>query len=687
MSATEVSRAGPPPPGGALTVLDPSALVLDADGRVVLWGPQAQELFGHTAEDALGRPVGALLVDPQHRASAVELFTGAVAEGVARSGTVPVRHRDGSTRLVQFRTMRLRGADGGYFALGIATDQAALLRVERDLALSERLVSQSPIGLAVLDPELRYLMVNPTLERLNGLSGRHLGLTVREALSFMDAEPVEADMERVLATGVPLVNRFSVGPTPADPGREHAWSASYHRLEDRGGRVLGLAVSVVDVTEQHQATLEAAAARRRLAQVADASVRIGSTLDLDTTADELAEVCVPDLADLAAVHVLDCVPAGRGEGVAVPEGSPRAFRPPSVASAGPSPVASALGGAGGPVRCAAERLITRCVNAALPIRLSRLDRRDLAHIAPDPQSAALLARAGAHSYLAVPLIVRGRVLGALDLVRCGNPVPFDEDDVVLATELAARAAVCVEHARWYQHQRHTAETLQRSLLPHRPPHQAGLEIAVRYQAAEAVCDIGGDWYDAIPLPDGKTALIIGDVMGSGISAAATMGQLRTATRTLAALDLEPAAVLSHLDRITADLDHRFATCVYAVHDPQRSQCRISSAGHLPPVLVRPGRAAPALLDLPTGAPLGVGGVPFETTCLDLAAGDRLVLYTDGLVETRDQPIDARLAALLLLLERHRLPLEETCDLLLRALRRPGDPDDVAVLIASVQPPG
>lgn len=328
----------------------------------------------------------------------------------------------------------------------------------------------------------------------------------------------------------------------------------------------------------------------------------------------------------------------------------------------------------------ANRLITQCVNTRRPVLKTDVTGQDLRRVARDDECAALLAAAGVHSYLAVPLIARGEVIGAVGLMRADNPRPFDEDDVVLAGELAARAAVCIDNARLFQSQRHAALTLQRSLLPERPADQPGLKIATRYQPAGATSEIGGDWFDVIPLADDKTALVIGDVMGSGIDAAATMGQLRTSTRTLTQLDLDPDQVLHYLDRATAGIEHTIATCAYAVFNPRNGTCDISLAGHLPPVLMRPGRT-PELLDLPTGAPLGVGGVPFSTTRLGLAPGDQLVLYTDGLVETRDQAIDDRLDLLLSLLAGPHRDLEETCDLLLRALRRPGDHDDVALLIA------
>ncbi|WP_392873045.1 SpoIIE family protein phosphatase [Streptomyces sp. LN499] len=685
MSTTDAFLAGLGLPGaasapsGLLDLLSLAAVVLDDSGRIVFWSPQAEELFGYTAEEALGTFAGRLLVDEQHLETVIELFARVMQSGQRWSGSFPVLHRDGSTRLVEFRNMRLQDDHGGYYALGIATDQATLQRVERDLALSIRLVSQSPIGLGVMDTQLRYVLVNPVLARVDGLpADEQVGRAVSEALPFANEDSIESDMRRVLATGTPLLDRFVVGRAPDDTDQDHAWSVSFYRLEDPGGQVLGLATSVVDVTEQHRAAADAARARHRLALVADASVRVGTTLDLQQTARELAEVCVPQVADVATVDVLDSILHGhRSSGEAVDAAR---FRALAVVSAHPTVATRAVDPTGDYAQYDASRLITQCVNTRRPVLKTDVTGQDLRRVARDDECAALLAAAGVHSYLAVPLIARGEVIGAVGLMRADNPRPFDEDDVVLAGELAARAAVCIDNARLFQSQRHAALTLQRSLLPQRPADQLGLKITTRYQPAGATSEIGGDWFDVIPLADDKTALVIGDVMGSGIDAAATMGQLRTATRTLTQLDLDPADVLHNLDRATAGIEHTIATCAYAVFNPHEGTCDISLAGHLPPVLMRPGRT-PELLDLPTGAPLGVGGVPFSTTRLGLAPGDQLVLYTDGLVETRDQAIDDRLDLLLSLLAGPHRDLEETCDLLLRALRRPGDHDDVALLIA------
>ncbi|WP_240529577.1 SpoIIE family protein phosphatase [Streptomyces mangrovisoli] len=718
---------GPVGPSGLLDELGMASVVVDTAGRIVLWSPQAEELFGYPAHEALGAYAARLMIHEIHHDLVVKLFADVMETGQSWAGAFPIRHRDGSTRLVEFRNMRLLDDQGETYALGLCADQETVRRLERDVALSARIVSQSPIGLAVLDTGLRYVSVNPALERINGIPARdHLGRKVREVLPGLDTRGLRAAAREVLRTGFPAVDLSAVGRTPADPEVDHAWSVSLYRLEDATGTVLGVAVSVVDVTEQHRANAEAEAARRRLALIADASARIGTTLELNRTARELAEVAVPELADIASVDLLEAVVNGRRS--VLGPGEPAAVRTLAVrgwgtdtedsadgaaetgargaagskedttdargagGGAGHTDGTDASGTAGGPgrtgapgpvARYAPEHAVTECVRTGSPVVVRRVRKRDLSRIARSPGADGPPADPRVHSYLAVPLIARGEVLGALDLRRTRDPRPFSDDDLLLARELAARAAVQIDNARWYQSARTTALTLQRSLLPGRPPETKGLEVAFRYQPAGATTEVGGDWFDVIPLEADKTALVVGDVMGSGIDAAAAMGRLRTATTTLAALDLEPDAVLAHLDRITSGLDQSIATCVYAVHDPHLGRCRIANAGHLPPVRIRPGRP-PELLDLPTGAPLGVGGVAFSTTTVDVVPGDRLVFYTDGLVETRRDPLDERLDRLLSLLEGPARGLEEICDLLLRTLHEPDNHDDVALLIAQVQ---
>ncbi|MEU0742854.1 SpoIIE family protein phosphatase [Streptomyces sp. NPDC006134] len=675
---------GPVRPSGLLDVLGVASVVLDAQGRIVLWSPQAEELFGYSAREALGQYAARIMVHEQHLDLVVKLFADVMETGRSWAGAFPVRRKDGTTRLVEFRNMRLMDDRGDVYALGLAADQSTVRQLERDVALSSRVIEQSPIGLAVLDTGLRYVSVNPALERIDGRpAAEHIGRRIREVLPHLDADALEAAAREVRDTGRPVVDRPALGRTPADPDHDHAWSVSLYRLEDAHGTVLGVALSVVDVTEQYRAGVEAEAARRRLAVVADASARIGTTLELDRTAHELAGVAVPELADVAAVDLLEAVVKGRRSALAPAE--PAVIRALAVQADDAPEALRAADPPGQVARYAPDRLVTECVRTGAPVMVAHVRDEDLPRIARSPEAAGLLRRAGVHSYLAVPLIARGEVLGALDLKRTRNPLPFGEDDLLLARELAARAAVQIDNARWYQSARDTALTLQRSLLPSVPSVTGGLEVASRYQPAEATSEVGGDWFDVIPLEGCKTALVVGDVMGSGITAAASMGRLRTATNTLASLDLDPALLLEHLDRTATGPDQSIATCVYAVHDPHLRQCRIANAGHLPPVRVRAGRP-PRLLDVPTGVPLGVGGVPFATTTVGLDPGDLLVFYTDGLVETRRHSLDERLDTLLSVLDGPDRPLEEVCDLLLRALHEPENADDVALLIARATPP-
>ncbi|WP_367318921.1 SpoIIE family protein phosphatase [Streptomyces sp. HUAS ZL42] len=683
---TAVGRpdSGPPQgvpsqPSGLLDLLGVTAVLLDADGRIVLWSPQAEELYGYTSAEALGQYAVRLMVHKEHWDWVIKTFGGVMETGRSWAGTFPIRCKDGSTRLVELRSMRLQNDRGEFYALGLGIDSRTLRELERDVALSTRLISQSPIGVAIFDTDLRYVAVNPALERIHGLpAAEHLARPYRDVMSAPEFAEVEAAMRQVLKTGVPLVDRSPVvGRSEADPDHKHAWSVSVYRLEDTQGRVLGVAELAVDVTERYHSALEATETRRRLALIADGSARIGTTLEVGQTARELAEVTVPAFGDVVAVDVLDSVLAERQP--ASREG-PTLFRALAVKAAYRTDAALATDPPGHVAAYDADRLASRCVRTGRPILVGHADGNDLTAIARDEHGATLLARAGAHSYMAVPLTARGTVLGFMGLTRARDPRPFDEDDLAIATELASRAAVCIDNARAHQSVRNAAETLQRSLLPDPPPRLPGLQVASRYLPAQAAYEVGGDWYDVLPLDGDKTALVVGDVMGSGIEAAAAMGRLRTATTAFADLDLEPAQVLQHLDTTTSRLEQYIATCIYAAYDPHRGECHIANAGHLPPVLVADGRP-PRLLTLPTGTPLGVGGVPFETTTIAFGPGDQLVLYTDGLVETRQDPLDARLDTLLHLLDTPRAPLEETCDRLLHTLRHPEDHDDVALLIA------
>ncbi|MEG8278251.1 SpoIIE family protein phosphatase [Streptomyces sp. AHA2] len=661
-------------PGGLLDLLKVAAVVLDGDGFIALWSPEIEQLLGWTAAEALRQRADTLLIAPADRARGRKLFAQ-VSSGDRWAGVFPLRHRDGTERAVEFRTMRLLDSEGRPHLLGLATDATTVRQVERDLALSHSLVNQTPLGIAVFDDGLRWVGVNPALERINGLpEDAVLGRRIREVLPGLDVEAIEGRMRHVLETGRPLLDQQTVGRTAADT-EDRAYSESYHRIEDTDGRVLGLAVAVLDVTERQQAAAEVAQARQHLSVIADAGVKIGTTLDLQQTARELAGVVVPHLADLAAVDVLESVVA-HGTITPVSGGAPAEFRALAVAAGYPTDAIHAADPVGELATYGASRVITQCVRSARPVLVEHVDDRMLRRLARDTGAARALREAGAHTYLALPLVARGKVLGTLSLYRTVNERPFDERDQLLASELAARAAICIDNARLYGRERGTALTLQRSLLPSTPAQREGLDIAARYRPA--LSEVGGDWYDVLPLGPGRTGLVVGDVMGKGVQAAAIMGQLSTATRALARLDLPPAELLRHLDDIAGSLGDAIATCVYAVCDLERGVCELSSAGHLPPVLAgADGRAE--LLDVPGGVPLGVGGVDFGTLEVGLAPGALLALYTDGLVENRGEPIDTGLGTLTRLLGGTGPSLQRASDSLLGALS-PEPDDDVALLL-------
>jgi len=448
------------------------------------------------------------------------------------------------------------------------------------------------------------------------------------------------------------------------------------------------------MTVEHRAT-------EGLALLNEASTRIGSTLDMTRTAEELVEVAVPELADFTTVDLLDSVYSG-DEPTADPfeftaqfrrmacgsvlEGCPEALVRPGQVSSIPwySPTIGHL-------------------TSGLLVTGGELQRELDGWAEKDPVRAARTARYGFHSLMIVPLRARGAMLGMAAFIRHRRPEPFEEDDLVLAEEIGARAAVCIDNARRYTRERATALALQRSLLPQRLPAPAAVEVATRYLPAGSRAAVGGDWFDVIRLSGSRVGLVVGDVTGHGLHAAATMGRLRTAVRTLADIDLEPGELLTRLDDVVtrladeeglpeggegaADLS---ATCLYAVYDQVTRRCSLASAGHPPPAVVAPGGTV-RFLDLPAAPPLGLGGLPFEEAETELAEGSLLVLYTDGLIESRQRDIGTGLAAMRKVLTGVRLQpgasphagqsLEAICDSLVDALLPERAEDDAALLIA------
>ncbi|MET8700569.1 SpoIIE family protein phosphatase [Kitasatospora sp. NPDC004723] len=1092
--------AGPGRPDGpeALLMVPIATALIEADGRILHWSGDAEALLGYSAEEAIGARAAQLLVADERRPEVLGLFQE-ILDGRVWSGVFPVRHRDGHHVNLEFRTHPIAGPGGRPLVLAVASDVTTLRRIQSDLAVLDGFFTQAPVGMSVYDTGLAFVRLNEALARINGLSvEQHLGRRLTELLPGINGAESEEVMRRVLETGEPVVDARSYGRTPGDPMHDHAWSASYFRLEDKGGRVLGVSSTVVDVTERFQAETRAARAQRRLTLLVEATASIGTTLDLRQTARELADAMVPEVADISGVFALEALAAGRdvepldptaplqvrrlalatadplypaealpvdavyevapdspyaralvsGRTVVVPswelpplseaitESGRQAYlgdRPRSVRitplvargttlgmivfsrrgaresfaeaditlgdelasraavaidnarlylrqhqtvldrqqalreakaaqerlavvntasarigttldlaqtaqelaevatprladtvvvevlddlvrgepeartsedgsallrrmafHAAPHSTLRPIDRTGGvhrfvattpyawalahrapvlvprmdeaglawfrddPVRAAAVHeqnvrslmvvpLIARgspvglaafyrtvvdrpyeeddltlagelAVRAAVSIdnallftrerdaaaarqqaldearsaqqRLSLLNEasgrigttldlyrtaRELVDVviprfadfvtvdlreavldgedpAPVPADGSVLMRAvavgeldehgamadaadaigetsqsaqmyaqslrtgrsilvpevdaaalrgivaspdrvqpsleaGVHSYLMVPLLARGLVLGGAEFVRSRNPLPFGPADRALAEELVARTALAIDNGRLYRRERETALTLQRSLLPQEIHRTLGLDLAYRYLPSSVVSEVGGDWFDVVPLSAGRVALVVGDVMGHGIRAAATMGQLRTVARTLITLEIAPDRVLQRLDEATTALgEGQFATCICVVYDPVGRHCTAACAGHLPPV-VSDTEGNAHLVELPPGAPLGVGGVPFESVEFTLPEEGILTVYTDGLVERRGRDLDEGLRLLCRTVADRRPSLEQTCDAVLTELTGRTSEDDIAVIMAQARPAG
>lgn len=446
--------------------------------------------------------------------------------------------------------------------------------------------------------------------------------------------------------------------------------------DDRSGSVFP-ARGLVMVGEPHVGAY-ALAARRRLELLSEASARIGTTLDVRRTAEELAETAVPRLADFVTIDLPDAVL--RGEESAgrladlrrtvlhgVREGLP--FTPPGKRiDFGPT----------------APQL--RCLTSGEAVLEPDL-KAAAGWLAQDPEHTARLL-AHVHSLIAVPLLARGVVLGIASFYRAGSS--FGDDDRSLAQELATRAALSIDNARRYTHERTMVLALQRRLLPHGLPDQDAVDVAHRYLPAES--DVGGDWYDVIPLSGTRVGLLVGDVVGHGLLSAATMGRLRTAARSFTELDFSPDEVLTHLDNLVGRLDREDpdgkgagvigATCLYAVYDPTTQRCLMARAGHPPPALVHPDGTV-SYPDLPAGPPLGLGGLPFDAVEIDVPEGSQLVLYTDGLIEDRHRDVDVVLEQLRAALAHPERAPEETCQVVLDTVAPAHAHDDIALLVARV----
>jgi PAS domain S-box-containing protein len=666
---------------------DAAIAMLDAEGTVVGWTHAAEQLVGYSAGEVVGRSAAHVLPPAEDSPSAATFAEQCRAQD-GWSGTVMVRHRDGHAIKMTLRISLLWGQDAGTRWLVSVTDIGTLSSGAPNGAVRESLLARAPIGIAVYDPQLRCTWVGDVMERHVGVPrDRWFGRRLKDLFPGFEAEALESVMRQVLESGPTKVHEYRAWP-PADQGRAHLFSASFFCLQDADGKALGVCSMSVDVTGNRRA-------RERLAILSEASTRIGSTLDLMQTGQELADLAVPLLADIAVVDLMDSVPFGLEPSARIGTTSGRR---PVLRRAGVAAVDLGVLG----LTAVREEVIhvppTSSFGAALRTGRSHLEAVLDTHAGPwvdhDPTRAQKVRDSGIHSLMVVPIRARRCVLGLAVFGRSEEPTPFQEDDLLLAEELVTRAALSLDNALQYARQRTAALTLQRDLLPHHVGGGTALDVASRYVPADMDHGVGGDWFDVIKLSGARVALVVGDVVGHGINAAATMGRLRTAVRTLADMELPPHELLAHLDDTVRRLSEEDAdapdqapaavgaTCLYAVYDPVTRQCTMARAGHPPPAIIDPqGRVA--FLDMPAGAPLGLGLglVPFESVELELPEGTLLALYTDGLVESRDDDIDVGLNRLGAALAETGSSLEDLCSQAIETLPTQSPADDVTLLLA------
>lgn len=654
--------------------------IIDEQGLVTGWSEEARRLLGYASAQVVGSPAAGLLAD-----DVGERVRRAAAGQERLNGTVALRHHDGHRLRLGLLAHHRRGSDGKaeWLVLCAVADPAHTLRGE---ALAEWTFVQAPCPMGVFDTDLRLVRANAGMEGALSMEARQmLGLRLPEIAPCPENDEVEKRMRLVVKTG----QSQRVEPC-LHPVGVNAWqncSATLAPLRDPDGRVR--AVCLTAHHEQEYLTQ----ARTLLPNdtVPDTDTLIGTSSDVTRTARELADTAVPRLADLTVVDLLqgapyrvDELPFSPSEPVTVRRVAVRSVREDSHEALGLRAGTTAYPVLSPPARCLAQDSGALYDTAEAGIAQ---------WVQQDP-AAAWIRRSGTHSMIVVPMRAHGTVIGVAFFGRNRRPEPFEPEDLLLAEELTAQAAVSIHEAGLHPRVRTTTMTLQSSLLPRTLPDQAALEVASRYLPAATRAGVGGDWFDVIPLSGARVALAVGDVVGHGIRASATMGRLRTAVRTLADVDLPPDELLTHLDDLVLHLSAEEGdregtpetaggigtTCLYAVYDPVSRRCTLARAGHPPPAVVTPDGTV-YFLDVPAGPPLGLGGLPFETMETELPEGSLLALFTDGLLQPRDHDIDEALDRMFTALSRPATRVETVCDRVLAAVLTDRLDDDIALLIA------
>lgn len=620
--------------------------------------------------------------------SLIEEVNGTI--GPLVQATVPVRATDGKVvGMVSagITTAKVGGVANRQLPLLLTTAGAALALATGGTALVSRRLLRQTRGLGPYEMTRMYEHHDAVLHAVRegviiaGGEGRLL-LANDEAHRLLDL-PADAEGRHVLELGLDTDTAELLASGRVATDEVHLVGdrllAINQRPTDLQGGPPGSVATLRDSTELRALSGRADVARERLKLLYDTGVGVGTSLDVTRTAEALAEVAVPRFADFATVDLADAVLSGDE-----PETVTELRRTACSGIRKNSP----LYPVGEKIRFVASSPQARSLRTGEAVVEPELEAAP-GWLAQDLERTAQVVEYGIHSLITVPLRVGPLVMGVVNFWRSEKPEPFDEEEVALAEELVARAAVSIDNARRYTREHTMAVTLQRSLLPRSLPEQSALDIAYHYLPAQA--GVGGDWFDVLPLSGARVAVVVGDVVGHGLHAAATMGRLRTAVHNFSALDLPPDEILGLLDELVGRIDQdeaatdhsaaiTGATCLYAVYDPTDRLCTVARAGHPPPALVRPDGSV-EFPEVPAGPPLGLGGLPFETAELKLEEGSRLVLYTDGLVEDRERDIDEGLELLRSALAGADGSPEDTCRAVLDALLPARPSDDIALIVA------
>ncbi|WP_327240162.1 SpoIIE family protein phosphatase [Streptomyces sp. NBC_01318] len=546
-----------------------------------------------------------------------------------------------------------------------------------DAAVLHALFSEPPIGLQVLDPELRIVRFNSAALGVQGLDmSDAVGRTWREL--GIAADDVESMLRTVLETGEAVTDFRYRGRLAILGGVEKVLSISACRLQDAEGRTLGVAGTVVDITERVRA-------EQHLQLLYRAGERIGSSLDVFRTAQELADVTVGELADAVSVDVLDAVLQGEAPRPG-PLVDPVTVRRAGFQVAYESAVRSAYE-IGGVWVIARGTPYAQALSDLRP-RLVRQLKADDPWLVRHPELAKKVREAGVHSLIAVPMAARGVVLGMAGFYRGPGSLPFDDADLGVATDVVARAAVCVDNARRYTRERTIARLTQRTLVPDRLPSYTAAETTFTFLPVTS----SGVWYDVIPLSGARIALVAGDVSGHGLHTVTTMGRLRTAISALAAMDLQADELLEHLHALTeqlarehppvenSDQSELTATCLFVIYDPVTRTCTLSRAGHPAPVLALPDGSI-HVIDVPAGPNLGRGVASYRSTSVTLPEGSILTLHNAELLQDTDQDQLPAFQNAFSTPPGLTGRLQDMCDALMTSLLPDNPTDDALLLLA------